>query len=72
MHERQRKSNAVNWDTVREIGLALPGAEESTSYRTPAIKVGGKMFVRLREEGDVIVVRIESNDRAMRLAADPD
>jgi hypothetical protein len=50
----------------------LPGAEESASYRTPAIKVGGKLFVRLREEGDVIVVRIDPNDRAMRMAADPD
>jgi hypothetical protein len=44
----------------------------STSYRTPAIKVGGKLFVRLREEGDIIVARIEPNDRAMRMAADPD
>jgi hypothetical protein len=71
MSERRKKSKAVSWATVREIALALPGAEESTSYQTPAMKVRGKLFVRLREEGDVIVVRIEPNERAMRMAADP-
>ena len=69
---RKMKSSPVTWDTVREICLALPGTEESTSYGTPALKVRRKLFVRLREEGDVIVVRIELNDRAMRIAADPD
>jgi hypothetical protein len=72
MPEHQKKWNAVSWDTLREIALALPGAEENTSGRTPTIKVGGKMFVRLREEGEVIVVCIELNDRATRIAADPD
>jgi hypothetical protein len=71
MANRVRRK-AVTWETVREIALALPEAEKSTSYRTPAMKVRGKLFARLREEGDVIVVRIEPNDRAMRMAADPD
>jgi hypothetical protein len=72
MPERRKKSNAISWDTNREIALALPGVEESTSYRIPAIKVRGKLFVRLREECDVIVVRIHPTGRAMRMAGDPD
>jgi hypothetical protein len=72
---RKRKSRnaspVVTWDTVLEVALALPGSEESTSYGTPACKVRGKLFVRLRPEGDSIVVRIEKADRAMRMRADP-
>jgi hypothetical protein len=66
-----RKAPAITWDTVREIALALPGAEESTSYGTPACKVAGKLFVRLHQEGDSIVVRIGKAERAMRMRADP-
>src|SRR4051794_9099622 len=65
-----KKPKATSWATVRKLALALPGTEESTSYGTPAIKVKGKLFVRLREERDVIVVRIEPFDRAMRIKAD--
>ena len=70
---RKRRPNAkpVTWQTVRELALRLPEADESTSYGTPAFKVRGKLFIRLKEDGDSIVVRIEENDRALRLAADP-
>jgi hypothetical protein len=66
-----RKAKPVTWETVREIAGALPKAEEGTSYGTAAFKVRGKLFVRLKEDGDSIVVRIEEKDRAMRLQADP-
>jgi hypothetical protein len=65
------RRSTVDWDTVRAIALALPGAVASTSYGTPAFKVGGKLFVRLHDSGDSIVVRIEQAERAMRLRADP-
>jgi hypothetical protein len=71
MAQRKRRKSVINWNTVRKLGLALPETEESTSYGTPALKVNGKLFVRLREEGDIIVVRIELSHRAMRMAADP-
>jgi hypothetical protein len=32
---------------VRQLALALPGVEGSTSYRTPAMKVRGKLIARL-------------------------
>jgi hypothetical protein len=66
-----RKSRAVTWETVRELASALPASEESTSYGTPAFKVKGKLFVRLHQDGDAIVVQIEPAERAMRMQADP-
>ena len=56
---------------MRNLALALPGAQESTSYGTPAIKVRGKLFVRLHQSGDSVVVRIDEGERAMRMEADP-
>lgn len=65
------KARKCNWETVRALVTALPGVEESTSYGTPAFKVRGKLFVRLKEDAESIVVRIDETDRAMRLQADP-
>jgi len=69
---KSRNSRAINWDTVRDIARGLPGSEEGTSYGTPAFKVAGKLFVRLHQGGDSIVVRIEEADRHMRMRADPE
>ncbi|EHR63876.1 MmcQ/YjbR family DNA-binding protein [Saccharomonospora cyanea] len=41
-----------NWDDVVELATRLPGVEISTSYRTPAAKVRGKTFLRLRTEAE--------------------
>ena len=67
---------ASNFDTVRKIGLALPGAEESTAYGSPALKVGGKLLAcvpahRSTEPGS-LMVRMSLDERAELLAADPD
>jgi hypothetical protein len=40
------------WERVVAIASALPEVAESTSYRTPALKVAGKSFVRLRSEAE--------------------
>jgi hypothetical protein len=45
----------ATWETVRTLGLRLPEVAEGTSYGTPALKVRGKMFVRLREPGIAVV-----------------
>jgi hypothetical protein len=66
-----RSKPAITWETVRELARTLPGAEEGTSYGTPAFKVRGKLFVRLHQNGDSIVVRIDEGERAMRMRADP-
>jgi len=69
---KKRSKRRVTWATVRELALALAGVEESTSYGTPAMKVRGKLIVRLKEDGQTIVVRMMTADRAMRIEADPD
>jgi hypothetical protein len=61
---------------VRNIGLALPGVEESTAYGFPALKVQGKLLAcvpanRSAEAGS-IVIRVDFDDRAELLAAAPD
>ena len=68
--------STINFDTVRVIGLALPGVEESTAYGSPALKVHGKLLAcvpsnRSAEPGS-LVVRVDFDDRDELLAADPD
>lgn len=61
----------ITYEDVRELGLALPGVEDSTSYGTPALKVKGRLIVRLKEDGETLVVRIGFEDRQKRIEADP-
>jgi len=68
--------STVTFDTVRNIGLALPGVEESTAYGSLALKVHGKLLAcvainRSAEPGS-LMVRVDFDDRAELLAADPD
>lgn len=68
--------STINFDTVRNIGLTLPGVEESTAYGFPALKVSGELLAcvpahRSAEPGS-LVVRVDFDDRAELLAADPD
>ena len=69
---KKPSARRVTWATVRELALALPGVEECTSYRTPAMKVRGKLIARLKEDGETIVVPMSIADRTMRIEADPD
>jgi len=61
----------ATWSTVKAIGLALPGVEESASYGTPALKVKGKLVVRLLENGEDVVVRVGLEERAALVSAAP-
>jgi hypothetical protein len=67
----RRKASSLTWDDVRQIAGSLPGSEEGTSYGTPAFKVARKLFVRLKESGDSIVVRVDEGEREMRMQSDP-
>jgi hypothetical protein len=66
----------ISFETVRNIGLALPGVEESTAYGQPALKVHGKLLVCIpanpSAEPGSLAVRVDFDDRAELLAADPD
>ena len=62
----------ITFDLIKEIAAAFPGTEESTSYGTPAIKVGKKLVLRLHNKEDAIVMLLDSVEEQQRLiAADP-
>jgi Uncharacterized protein conserved in bacteria len=63
----------AKWSDVRKVGLALPEAEESTSYRERALKVGGKTFAHMspHEEG-ALVVRVDPEERPLLIESNPD
>ena len=61
----------MTWDEVRALALELPGAEDGTSYGTPAVKVRGKLLVRLKEDGESVVLFMTAEEKEMRLEADP-
>ena len=48
---------ALTFDDVLAMCEALPGIEEGMSYGTRAIKVKGKLIVRLKEDGETIVLK---------------
>ena len=57
-----------SWDDVIAIGRQLPSTELSTWYRTPALKVSGKGFARLRSESDgglVVMCSLEEKERLL-------
>jgi hypothetical protein len=66
----------IDFDTVREIAGALPGAEEGTIRGSPSIKVRGKLLaclpVNKQAEPDSLAVRIDFDHRAAMLAEAPD
>jgi hypothetical protein len=66
----------INFDTVRKIGLALPGVEDGTAYGNLALKAHGKLLAcvpthRSAEPGS-LVVKVDFGDRAQLLAEAPD
>lgn len=66
------KNLPVTYDTVRRLALALPNVEEGKSYGAPALKVNGKLFVRLRQDLDKIVLKMSFERGEEMMAADPE
>ena len=46
----------ATWESLVAFATTLPETEASPWYGTPAVKVRGKGFIRLRNEGDVVVM----------------
>ena len=61
----------VTFDTVRALALALPETAEGRSYGTPAFRVRGKLFARLREDGEHLVVKVDFVERDALIAEEP-
>jgi len=62
----------MTFDAVRKMAMALDDVEEGTSYGTPAFKVHGALFARLRDDLGALVVRMSIEDRQELMAADPE
>jgi hypothetical protein len=52
----------VQWKQVCKLGRELPEVTIGVRFRTPALEVRGKSFVRLKEDGENIVFLLESVD----------
>ena len=66
------ESFAVTFDDVRKIALAWPEVEDGSSYGTPALKVRKKMLVRLKEDGDSLVMPgVPPDERDMLVESQP-
>jgi len=62
----------MTFDDVRHIALAWPEVEDGLHYGTPALKVRKKMLVRLREDGDSLVMRgVPQDERDMLVQSQP-
>ena len=66
----------VDLQAVRELALALPDVEESTSWGATSFKVRGRMFaceaIHSSAEERTLMVRIDTSLRDELLAAEPD
>ena len=68
---KSRKTKPVNFDTVRQLGLALPGVEEGLSSGTPVLRVRWKFLAHLQQDDDSLLVRVDYFKRDILLNADP-
>ena len=66
----------LSFDTVRELGLALPDVVDGTAYGAAALKLGGRLLACIpankSAELNSIVVRIDLEQRAELLRQQPD
>lgn len=60
----------VTFAQLRDFALTLPGVEEGTSYGTPAFRVKGKFFLRLKEDGETIVLKTDFYERDHLMESD--
>jgi hypothetical protein len=60
-------------EDVREIALSLPATSEKPSYGTPGFRVRDRLFARLRDDNDVLVLWRESlEEKELLLEAEPE
>jgi hypothetical protein len=66
----------LTFDTVRELGGALPDVVDGTAYGAPALKLSGQLLACVptnkSAEANSIVVRIDPEQRRELLRQDPD
>ena len=67
---------APTFDTVRAIGLKLPGSEEATAWGTPVLKVNGRIFtgipIHKSAEPNSLMLRVGFAERDEMIQEQPD
>jgi hypothetical protein len=64
---------AKGYERYLKIALALPGAEAVTSYRTPGVKICGRIFSRWRTEAEgALAIRCDFLDRQILMQTQPE
>lgn len=62
----------VSFETLREIVLALPGTEETTSWDARSFKVNRKVILYWNPTHDAPVFKVPIEERDFLIEADPD
>jgi hypothetical protein len=57
---------------VVKLASSIGKVEKCTSYGTPALKVNGKLIVRLKEDGESLVVGTTFEEREEMMADEPE
>ena len=63
---------AANIKLVREMALTLPGVTEGVCFGTPAFYLRKKLMLRLREDGETLVVKFPLQEREEAIEKEPD
>ena len=63
---------AASLDFVRRTALALPEVIEGVCFGTPAFYLRKKLMLRLREDGETLVIKIPMESRVALIDSDPD
>ena len=59
-------------DEMEAIVMAFPGVEKGMSYGSPAYKLNGKFFTRLRrEDQSMVLMDVSFDEREMLMEAEP-
>ena len=66
-----RSKRGVTEAAVRRHCLRLPGVDEGPSYGTAAWRVKGKLFARMHQGGEDVVVRVDLDEREFLMQANP-
>lgn len=62
----------MTFEEMEAIVMSFPGAEKGMSYGSPAYKVNGKFFTRLRrEDQSLVLLEVSFDEREMLMEAEP-
>jgi len=69
-----RPESEADWERLKSfaLGLGLPGVEATTSFKQPALKAHGKLWVWWSPSEDAPVFKVPFEEREVLVEAEPD